>query len=115
MRGMRDTIIVRRNTAATNTASINDEGIIVETNVDTSFKGSFHIGKTGSDEIEPVEIGKYGQIIQGVVRLPLSASVADGDRIVMQSFNDKFNGEYEITNIQYTRTHLRIEIRKSRV
>lgn len=115
MRGMRDSITVRRNTAATNTAAINAEGIIIETISDTVVRGSFHTVSTGTDEIEPAEVGKYGQVVRGIVRLPLGTTVADGDRIVLQSFNNKFDGEYEIENIQFTRTHLRIEIRRSRV
>jgi|688.fasta_scaffold2392020_1 hypothetical protein len=110
MRGAMDKIIVRR----LSQTSVNSEGVPVNSTVNTEVKGSFHIRKTGSNEIDPNEIGKFGQILKGVVRLPLGTDLKDGDLLVVDSFQDKFDGNYEIENFQYTRTHLRVEVRRSR-
>lgn len=114
MRGAMDTIIIRRGTDITDPTSVDDEGFMTTTPDEVELKGSFHIRKAGTDELNPDELGKFGEILRGVVRIPLTADVKHGDIIVVDSLQDKFDGTYEIENIQYTRTHLRIEIRKSK-
>lgn len=114
MRGAMDKIIVRRLSDPTDPLSVDSEGFPVNDPVDVEVMGSFHIRKTGSNELDPNEIGKFGQILKGVIRIPLSTDIKDGDQVIVDSFQDKFDGSYEIENIQYTRTHLRVELRKSR-
>jgi len=114
MRGAMDKITIRRITDVTNSGSVNDEGFLVVTPVDTEVSGSFHIRKSGTDELIPNEVGRFGEILRGVVRIPLSTDIRIGDLVVIDALQDKFDGVYEIENIQYTRTHLRVEIRKSR-
>lgn len=114
MRGAMDKIVIRRPSDPSDPLSVDSEGFPVDDPTDVEVMGSFHIRKTGSDELDPNQIGKFGQILKGVIRIPLLTDIKDGDQVIIDSFQDKFDGSYEIENIQYTRTHLRVELRKSR-
>jgi len=47
------------------------------------------------------------------VRIPLDTVISNKDFIIIDDINSACNGTYNIENIQYTRTHLRVEIRKT--
>ena len=100
MRGARDIIKVRR--ATTGAHSVDNEGMWSPDFVDTEVQGSFHD-----------TLGRFGQRLEGVVRLPLETLVSDVDQIVIDDILDQFDGVYQIENIQYTITHLRVQIRRT--
>ena len=103
-----DQITIRRR----ETNSINSEGVWSQSTTDTVVQGSFHVDERAY-EISPESIGRFGQRIRGVVRLPRTSVVRDEDQIVVSGFHTSVNGVYEILSVMYTRTHLRLEIRKT--
>lgn len=111
MRGAMGRITIRSIT--TGSGSVNSEGMWVPTPVDTEVRGSFHIRNTGTSETDPGDLGKLSQRLRGVVRIPLDTVISNKDFIIIDDINSACNGTYNIENIQYTRTHLRVEIRKT--
>ena len=103
-----DSITIRRR----DTNSISSEGVWSQTSTDTVVAGSFHVDERAY-EADPTSLGRYGQRIRAVVRLPRTSTVRDEDQIVVSGFHTSVNGTYEILSVMYTRTHLRLEIRKT--
>jgi hypothetical protein len=104
-----DQITIRRNVTSGNP---NSEGVWTQTATDTVVAGSFHIDDV-TIELPPDQLGRYGQRVKAVVRLPKDSVVRDEDQIVISGFHTSVNGIYEIMSVMYTRTHLRLQLRKT--
>ena len=56
--------------------------------------------------------GQYGERIVSIARLPVSAAVSQGDKLVIEGKNPTVDGIYEVDAVLYTRTHLRVQTRR---
>lgn len=111
MRGFTDNITLRRLTNAGGaTVSVSDDGTWTIEHVDEVVRGSFH-HRLMYDR-DPEFAGQYGQRIVAVARIPLSASISQGDQIVISNKNPSADGVYEVNAVMVTPTHKRIEARK---
>jgi hypothetical protein len=107
MRAAYQDIIVRTKSAAT----VDAEGAWAPTVTDTHYRGSFH--QKFTEEAQPNEVGKYGERRLLVIRLPITAIVNNNDLIVLQGYNYTVDGVYVIEGLTFTRTHLRLDVRRT--
>lgn len=107
MRAAYQDIIVRTKSAGTTDA----EGVWTPTITDTHYRGSFH--QKFTEELEPGQVGMYGERKLLVIRLPLSAIVKNNDLIVLSGYNYAVDGEYVIEGLSFTRTHLKLDVRRT--
>jgi len=108
MRGAFEDITVRRKTSVTT----NSEGIWTPVVSNTVYRGSLH--QKFSEEGQPEELGQYGERRKLIARIPKNSVVSMNDQIVITGNNiSDLNATYTIEGIIYTKTHVRLEIRRT--
>ena len=109
MRGAFESIIVKRRSGAV----IDEvgEGIWTSSFEDTTYLGSIH--QSFSEEAQTGELGKYGERQIVILRMPLKTVVTNNDIIELSGYNEHINGTYTIEGMRWTKTHLRIEARRT--
>jgi len=107
MRAAYQDIIVRTKSAGATDA----EGVWTPTITDTHYRGSFH--QKFTEEAQPNEVGKYGERRLLVIRLPITATVKSNDLIVLEGYNYAVDGVYVIEGLSFTKTHLKLDVRRT--
>jgi hypothetical protein len=108
MRGAFENITVRRKTSTT----VNSEGLWTPVVSNTVVRGSLH--QKFSEEGQPGELGQYGERRKLIARIPKNSTVSINDQIVISgNAISGLNATYTIEGIVYTKTHIRLEIRKT--
>ena len=111
MRGFYESITIRKQTSLSPASvTVNSDGSWSIEEEDVVVKGSFH-HKMMYDR-NPENMGQYGQRLVAVARLPLSAEITHGDKIVISNKHPSVNGVYEIEAIMFTPSHQRCEVRR---
>lgn len=108
MRGAFENITVRRKTSVT----IDSEGLWTPVVSNTVYRGSLH--QKFSEEGQPEELGQYGERRRLIARIPGGSTVSMNDEIVISgNVISALNATYTIEGIIYTKTHIRLEIRRT--
>jgi hypothetical protein len=87
------------------------EGIWTSVGGDVTVLGSVH--QRRSEDVQDNTTGQMSEQRNIVCRMPLSASVTYGDQIVIENFHAVVNGIYEIDALEFTKTHIRAECRRT--
>jgi hypothetical protein len=108
MRGAFERIIVRRKLSAVVNS---DEGTWSDVTEDHAYIGSIH--QKFTEEAQPNEVGKYGERRLLILRMPLNTAVTNNDLVVLSGYNAQLNGVYVIEGLSWTRTHIRLDVRRT--
>jgi hypothetical protein len=111
MRGARTPIVIKNMVPAFANAAAEDEGIWTNGGTEVTVLGSIH--QKASEDVDEGTTGQMSEERNIICRVPLSADISYGDQIIIEDFHPVMNGTYEIDALLYTRTHVRVECRRT--
>lgn len=111
MRGARTPITIKNMEPDFADEDHESEGIWTNQGVETVVYGSVH--QKISDDVNEATVGQLSEERNLICRIPLGANITYGDQIVLSTIHPVLDGTYEIDALMYTKTHIRVECRRT--